>query len=311
MKEIHVFAPATIANVGSGFDIFGFALNRPGDEVRVRFSDEPGASIGKIVGDKGVLSADHRENTATIAVQAFLDHLHERRGIEIDLYKKMPVGSGLGSSAASAVAALYATNTLLGNPLDRHALLPFAVESERASCGVAHADNVAPSLMGGFVLIRSYDPLDVVRIPTPENLHCAIVHPALRVETREARKMLATHIALPDATAQWGNAAALIAGLMKEDFELIGKAVEDKVAEPVRSALIPGFAEIKKAAYAAGAFGCSIAGSGPSIFALSASYKDAERIGAAMLETLTAVGVPGTVYLSKVNEKGPKVIEER
>ena len=311
MKEIHVFAPATIANVGSGFDIFGFALNRPGDEVRVRFSDEPGATIGKIVGDKGVLSVDHRDNTASVAVQAFLDHLKEKRGIEIDLYKKMPVGSGLGSSAASAVAALYAANALLGSPLERHGLLPFAVEAERISCGAAHADNVAPSLMGGFVLIRSYHPLDIVRIPTPEDMHCAIVHPSIRVETREARKMLATHIPLHDATAQWGNAAALIAGLMKGDFELIGKAVEDRVAEPVRSALIPGFADIKRAAYDAGAFGCSIAGSGPSVFALSASYKDAEKIGAAMLEALVRTGTAGTVYLSKVNEKGPKIIEER
>lgn len=309
-QEIKIFAPATVANVGCGFDVFGFALNRPGDEVHIKFVDSPGVSIGKIVGDGGRLSIDSSKNTASVAVAALLNHLKIKQGVEIDIYKKMPLRGGLGSSAASSAAALFGVNALLGSPLRRSDMLPFAVEGERIACGSGHADNAAPALFGGFVLIRSYEPLDVVRIPVPEDLYCVVLHPNFEIDTRDARKLLKSHVPVNDAVAQWGNTAGLVAGLMKGDFELVGRSLEDRFAEPSRAKLIPGFATIKDAATRSGAFGSGIAGSGPSIFALTNSYKKAEEIGVAMVRALKSEStMPSTVYISKVNEKGPRIIE--
>ena len=307
-KQIHVYAPATVANVACGFDILGFAVDSPGDEVILRTKKEPGVSIAKITGDQGKLPLDPKKNTAGVAILSFLKRLKSNQGIEIELHKKMPLGSGLGSSAASAVAGAFAVNGLFGNPLKKEELLPFALEGERLACGFAHADNAAPALFGGFVLIRSYSPLDVIKIPTPEKLFCTIVHPQIEIRTEYARKILKDEIPLKDAIIQWGNIAGLITGLMKSDYGLIERSMQDVIIEPVRSILIPKFKEIKNAALEAGALGCGISGSGPSIFALSISNKIAKAVGTAMQRNFRSLEIESEIYISKINQQGPRIL---
>ena len=262
----------------------------------------------KIHGDGGRLPLDAEKNTASVAVISFLKAIDSHAGVEIELTKKLPLGSGMGSSAASAAAALVGINYLLGEPLSRRELLPFAMESERIACGSAHADNVAPSLLGGFVLIRGYEPLDVVSIPTPENLFCTLVHPHLELKTQDSRQVLRSSIPLKDAITQWGNIAGLIAGLMKPDFGLIGRSLKDVVAEPVRSLLIPGFDVIKEKAIESGALGCGISGSGPTIFALSTEKEIALRAGKVIQQEFQKLKLQSEVYISKINCTGAKVI---
>ncbi|MBX9850925.1 MAG: homoserine kinase [Cytophagaceae bacterium] len=310
MKEsIKVFAPATVANVACGFDILGFAVENPGDEVILKLKPGSGIKITKITGDEGRLSRDAEKNTVGVSISNFLKHIDSKQGIEISLNKKMPLGSGLGSSAASAVAGVFAVNQLLGMPMSQEDLLPFAMEGERIACGSAHADNVAPSLLGGFVLIRSYDPLDIIRIPTPKNLYCTIIHPQIEVQTRDAREILKKQILLKDAVIQWGNVAGLIAGLMKSDYELIGRSMHDVIVEPIRAILIPGFEDVKRNAKEAGALGCGISGSGPSIFALSKDEKTAKKAGEKMKEIFADLKIGSDLYVSKINNSGPQILD--
>jgi homoserine kinase len=304
-ERVSVFAPATVANVASGFDVLGFALDSPGDVATLSRSTQAGVRVISITGDGGKLPRDPNKNTAAVAVTAFLDAVGNPFGVEIALEKRMPLSSGLGSSAASAVAAVTAANVLAGRPLSPRDLLPFTMEAERIACGSAHADNVAPSLLGGFVLIRSYEPLDVVQLPVPKGLSCAVVHPHAELRTEDARSVLKKEIRLSDAIRQWGNLAALVAALYNGDLQLLGRSLQDVVAEPARSLLIPGFASVKSAAMAAGALGCSISGSGPSVFALCATVEDSTRAGAAMAAAFKAAGLESDLYLSTVNTKGP------
>jgi len=305
---VTVFAPATVANVASGFDVLGFALERPGDAVTVTRVVEKTVTVISISGDGGKLPRDPEKNTAAVAAAGFLRAVGFPFGVEISLEKRMPLSSGLGSSAASAVAAVWAANLLAGGPLSPRELLPFTLEAEKAACGTAHADNVAPSLLGGFVLIRSYSPLDVVQLPVPPGLSCAVAHPHTEVRTEDARKVLKKEIRLADATRQWGNLAALVAALYNGDLGLLGRSLQDVVAEPARSVLIPGFAAVKAAALAAGALGCSISGSGPSVFALCGSRGASEAAGAAMVGAFGAAGLGCDLFLSEVNRKGPVVL---
>jgi homoserine kinase len=304
-ERVTVFAPATVANVASGFDVLGFALDSPGDAVTVTRSTERGVRVRSITGDEGRLPRDPKKNTAAVAVAAFLERVGAPFGIEIDLHKRMPLSSGLGSSAASAVAAVTAANLLAGSPLSPRDLLPFTMEAERVACGSAHADNVAPSLLGGFVLIRSYDPLDVVQLPVPKGLSCAVVHPHAELRTEDARRVMKKEIRLSDAIRQWGNLAALVAALFNGDLQLLGRSLQDVVAEPARSLLIPGFAAVKTAAMGAGALGCSISGSGPSVFALCATSADSARAGQAMTAAFKSAGLGSDLYVSAVNSRGP------
>ena len=239
--EISVFAPATVSNVACGFDVMGFAVNEPGDIATVRQIDEPGVFLNSVSGDDGRLPREPSKNTAGIAVIEFLKRINAHGGIEIELHKKMPLGSGLGSSAASAVAAVFAANILFDNPLSKNELLPFVLKAEKTACGAAHADNAAPALLGGFVLIRSYNPLDTISLTVPDELICTILHPALEIRTESARKILPDKIFLKDAVTQWGNIGGLVAGLLKKDYELIGRSLQDVIAEPLRAKLIPGF----------------------------------------------------------------------
>jgi homoserine kinase len=309
VESIRVFAPATVANVACGFDIFGFAVASPGDEVILTRSETPGVRITDIIGDEGRLPREASRNTAGISIQTYLKHIGQPDlGIEMVLNKQMPLGSGLGSSAASAVAGVYAVNELLGRPLTPLQLLPFAMEGERVACGSAHADNVGPSLLGGFVVVRSYNPLDVVRIQTPASLFCTLVHPDIEVNTKDARFILKNEVSLKNTITQMGNVAGLIAGLMTPDYDLISRSLVDVIIEPVRSILIPEFNEVKQAALDAGALGCSISGSGPSMFALSRDVDTAEQIGAAMQQAFLAVGITSEAYVSEINQEGPKVL---
>ncbi len=308
MESIKVFAPATVANVACGFDILGFAINEPGDEVLVRLSKEPGVRITKIEGDNGKLPLNAEQNTAGVSALKFLEFINSKQGVEIEIKKKMPLGSGLGSSAASSVAGIVAINELMGRPFEKKDLLQFAIEGERIACGSAHADNAAPALLGGFVIIRSYKPLDVIKINTPENLFATIIHPHIEIKTSDARKILKIDIPFSDAIIQWGNVAGLVAGLMSSDYALIGRSLNDVIVEPIRSILIPGFVESKKAATDAGALGFSISGSGPSLFALSNSEEIAKNVGIAVEEVFHSLKIECEVYISKINQDGPKIL---
>ena len=308
-QTVAVFAPATVANVASGFDVLGFALERPGDTVVLRRIPEKRIDILAVEGDDGQLPRDPDRNTASVAARRFLQAIGFPFGLEITVRKQMPMSSGLGSSAASSVAAVYAANVLAGSPFTSGQLLPFTMEAEEVACGSAHADNVAPALLGGFVLIRSYDPLDIVQLPVPSGLAVATVHPHTEIKTEDARRILKKELRLSDAVRQWGNLAALVAALYQGDLDLLGRSLQDVVAEPRRGLLIPGFAKVKQAALEAGALGCSISGSGPSVFSLCRSTEAARAVGAAMQGAFTQVGLESDVYLSGINESGPVVVD--
>ena len=302
---VKVFAPASVANVACGFDVLGFALNKPGDEIIARFSDTPGFRISKITGDNGKLPYDISKNTAGFAGLKLIQHLGEtNKGIEIEIRKKMPFGSGLGSSAASSVAAVFAINELLRRPLSKRELLPFAVLGEQIADGAFHADNVAPSLLGGMILIRDNSSLDVHRLPVPKGLHASVVHPHLEVLTKDARNVLSKRIDLNQCIKQTGNIGGLIVGLYNSDFDLIKRSLTDVIIEPQRSKLIPHFYDVQNAALDSGALGCSISGAGPSIFALSSSSIIAEKVGITMKETFNTYNINSDLFISSINQEG-------
>ncbi len=308
-NKVTIYSPATVANVACGFDILGFAVDSPGDELTATISKIPGVRIKAIHGSD-LLPMESSKNTAGVSTLALLDHLKSDKGIDIELYKKMPLGSGLGSSAASSAAGVVAANILLGSPLKKIELIQFAMHGEKIACGSAHADNVAPAILGGFVLIRSYEPLDIIAIPTPDSLYCSLLHPHIEVRTEDARKILRKDVSLKLAIKQWGNIAGLVAGLTMNDYDLIGRSLQDVIIEPERALLIPGFDSIKNAAIENGALGCSISGSGPSIFALSKDHNTANKIAMAMQQAIQKIGINSETYVSKVNTEGSKIISK-
>jgi homoserine kinase len=306
-RAVRVFAPATIANLGSGFDVLGIAIDRPGDVVVARRISKPGLNFSVQTEHQDV-PTDARHNVAAHVARLMLTQLRPRFGIQMTLHKQMPIGSGLGSSAASSVASVVAVNALLDAPLPRRDLLRFAVEGERKASGAPHADNVAPSLLGGVCLIRSYDPLDVISIRVRNTIVWVVVHPHLVVRTHDARRIMPSHLALKVAVRQWGNVGGLTAGLASGDAALVGKCTEDVVAELARADLVPGFHEVKQAALHAGAHGCTLSGSGPSMFAVASSMRAAMRIGKAMAQAFSRhAKVPCEVYVSRVNMHGARV----
>lgn len=309
MKSVKAFAPATVANVSCGFDILGFAIDSMGDTVELVLKDEPGLRVVSIEGDGGRLPKEANKNTCAVAIQAMLDELGITPGIDIYLKKGLPLGSGMGSSAASAVAALVAANELLGNPFEKKDLLPFAIVAEKVACGAAHADNVAPSLLGGFVLIRDYHPLDVIKLHVPDQLYCTLLHPHFELNTADSRSVLRDQIPMKVSTIQSGNVAGLIAGLYQEDYDLISRSLKDVIAEPYRAVLIPGFYEIRETLKGAGALGMGISGSGPTLFALSKGEENSKKIAAAAQEIYQTIGLEVDTYFSKINTKGAYVIQ--
>lgn len=309
LREVSAFAPATVSNVGPGFDVLGFALDHPGDIVAAARAETPGVVIGAIEGDENRLPRGADRNTASLAVRALLGAHAPQAGVTLRVLKGMPLASGLGSSGASAAAAVVATNELLGLRLPLESLLPFAMEGERAAAGSAHPDNVAPALLGGFVLVRPTTPPDVVRLPVPAGLACVVLHPAIEVETRAARALLRPDVPLRDAVRQWANVGALVAALYEADFDLLRRAIDDVIVEQQRAPLVPGFNEVKRAAAESGAVGCSFSGAGPSIFALCRSKHDAQSVGDAMRTALRRHGgLEGEVFVSAVASRGAHVV---
>lgn len=305
--SIHIYAPATVANVACGFDTLGFAIDRPGDEIFARFSDQPGLKITAIHGDGGKLPLEVDKNTATVAAKAVMDHLGLKRGVELEIHKGLPIGSGMGSSAASAVAGAMAINELMDRPLSRKDLLPFALKGEAiASGGAIHADNVGPCLLGGIILVRSNLEYDTVSIQAPENLYAAVALPAIQILTVEARAVMRNEIPMKDAVTQWGNLGAMIAGLTQSDYGLISRSLVDVIAEPYRAKLIPAFHKVKQAAISTGALGCSISGAGPAIFALCEGDRKAFKVAMEMQKTFEHNGIACKRYVSAINAEGAK-----
>jgi homoserine kinase len=302
------FAPATVSNVACGFDVLGFALEAPGDEVTARLAPS-GVQIGSIHGDGGRLPREVTKNTAGVAALALLTKLDERRGVILDIRKGLPLSSGLGGSAASAAAAVVAVDAVLDARTPIDTLIACALEGERLGAGSAHADNIAPSLCGGFVLVRRPNPPDVIRLPVPGGLVAVVVHPDLEIETAKARALLGTSVPIADAVRQWANLGALVDGLHRSDFAQISRSLEDTIAEPRRAPLVPGLALIKRAAIDAGALGCSLSGSGPSLFALCVGKEVAGRVAERMAAAVTThIGGEPKVYVSPISPRGAHVL---
>ena len=304
-RAVKVFAPATIANVSCGFDIIGLALEEPGDEIILRKSQQMGVCIYKIYGAD--LSKNPDLNVAGVALQSLMRQLPElKEGLEVEIFKNIQPGSGIGSSAASAAGAVIGANILFGDPFTPIELVRFAMEGERLASGSMHADNVAPAIMGGFTLVRSYRPLDIISLHTPEELWVTVLHPNIEVKTSEAREILKKKVFMSDAIRQWGNVGALVAGLYQEDYSLISRSLEDFIVEPVRSILIPAFQELKIECKVSGALGGGISGSGPSVFMLSKGKEKAQIIASRMNEIYEKLGLDYKIYVSPVNRQGVK-----
>jgi homoserine kinase len=306
MNEIKLFCPATIANLSCGFDVLGLCLATAGDEMIIRKSDKKGIRITKIVGAN--LPLETENNVAGVAALAMLEEIETEFGFEIEIYKNIKAGSGIGSSAASSVGAVFGINELLGRPFTRKELVKFAMQGEKLASGNAHADNVAPCLLGGFTLVRCSNPLDIIKIDSPSELYATVVHPQIELKTSDARSVLKQTVSLKSAITQWGNVGGLVAGLYTQDYELIGRSLHDEIIEPIRSMLIPGFDLIKKTAYENGALGSGISGSGPSIFALSKGKETAEKIAKAMSAVYDEINLPYEIHVSKVNPDGVSII---
>lgn len=302
---IKAFAPASVGNIGIGFDILGLALEQPGDEVIARKSDTPGLRITKITGAGGKLPYDPEQNTAGVAALRLLEHLGETgRGIELEIHKKMPINSGLGSSAASAAAATLALSELLRTGMSKRELLPFAWAGEQVASGGLQGDNIVPSLLGGIVMIRDQASLDVHRLHVPRGLYVVVVHPKIELLTRDARALLKPEVSLEKHVRQSANLAAFVVGLFNADLGLIGRSLHDDIIEPQRAALIPGFYDVKEAAMSEGSLGCSISGAGPSVFALCANSLVAENASAAMQRAFAKHHLESQVFRSPVNQEG-------
>ena len=308
-KSVRAYAPASVANASSGFDVLGFALEEPGDIVIAKPSDVPGIQIFPLTGAFSSLPNDPKFNTSGVAVQALMDAKNLSLGMELEIRKGVPIVGGMGSSASSAVAAVIAVNELFDLQLVPRELLPFVLESERVATGVPHADNAAPSLLGGFTLIHSLDPLDVVSLATPAAFTCALVHPHMHIKTRDAREILPKSVPMGTATRQMGHIAGFVAGLYQEDFDLISRSFVDELAEPYRGQLIPGYERVKAAALEQGALGCGISGSGPSMFALCPDADIAHRAGYAMEQVFLEEGLESDLFISAISQQGARILE--
>jgi homoserine kinase len=307
MNYLKLFSPATVANVSCGFDSLGFAVDTVGDEMTFTKTAEKGVKITAISGAN--LSYNVDENAASAVVQKMLNEANADFGVSLTISKGYSPGSGLGSSAASAAGAAFGANQLLGNKYSELELVKFAMFGEEVACGSQIADNVAAAIYGGFVLIRSYEPLEIIKLPVPKELRLVAIHPQVEVKTKDARAVLPTKIDLKDAITQWANVGGLISGLYREDYQLISNSLVDIIVEPYRKKLIPHFDEVKNAAIKSGALGAGISGSGPTIFALSKGDEDAKKVYSAINESYKNTGIEFTLFTSKINEKGIKILE--
>ena len=306
MDSVKVFAPATVANVSCGFDVLGFCLDQVGDEIRIKKTEQPGVRITKIVGQQLPLAT--KENVAGVAAEALLEKHPTDFGFEIEIYKGIKAGSGIGSSAASSAGTVFGINALLGEPFSRNQLIEFAMKGEELASGTAHADNVSPALLGGFTLVRCGQQPDVISLPCPTELYATIIHPKIELRTADARSVLKQKIPLEKGIQQWGNLAALVSSLYTNDYDLMSRSLVDVVIEPERSVLIPHFKEMKAAAIAAGALGSGISGSGPSIFNLSKGPETAEKVRQALINTFSPLDIEFDTFVSPINKNGVQLI---
>ncbi len=305
MKKVLVNSPATVANIVCGFDILGLCLNGPYDEFTLEISEKPGIFI--INKDAFDLPTEAEKNVSGAALLALLEEADDVKGFTLTSKKIIMPGSGIGSSAASAAGVVVAANHLLNNRFSKQDLVRFAMNGEKVACGVKHADNIAPCIYGGVTLIRSVFPLDIVSIDSPA-LHVTVVHPQIEVRTSDARQILKQQVLLKDAIKQWGNIAGLVAGFINHDYDLIGRSLEDVIIEPVRSILIPGFDDIKKASKEAGALGGGISGSGPSIFMLSKDAQTATHVETAMKCIYNNMSIAYHTHITTINKEGVKIV---
>lgn len=304
---VTAFAPATVGNVGVGFDILGHTVEALGDRVRLSRTDRPGVRISSITGTRERLPLAAARNTAGRALIAMLDALSPGFGLEVEIDKGIPLGSGLGGSAASAVAAVVAGNALLAQPLPKLELLKFAMQGEAVASGSVHVDNIAPSLFGGLVLTVGIDQPRTKQIPVPASVRCVLVHPHMFLSTREARRILSGTVPLSDVVWQCANLAGFISGCYTNDLAMLRDAFADVVIEPQRAALIPGFAQVKQAAMQGGAIGCSISGAGPTVFAWC-EETSAEAIRTSMVSAFLAHGLKSDHWVSQIGSDGARVV---
>ncbi|WP_298239417.1 homoserine kinase [uncultured Algibacter sp.] len=306
MNEIKIFSPATVANVACGFDVLGFCLDSVGDEMVVRKTNKKGIHITKIEGFN--LPYETELNVAGVSALAMYKTLDVDFGFEIEIYKNIKPGSGIGSSAASAVGSVYGMNELLGKPFNKTQLTEFAIKGEALASKCEHADNLAPALFGGFTLVKSVSPLQILEIPSPDDLYATIIHPQIEIKTSESRAVLPKEVALSDAIEQWANLGSLVHALHTSDYNLISNSLKDVIVEPHRSQLIPQFNEVKKAVIEAGALGAGISGSGPSIFSLSKGLETAKKVKDAMQSVYLKTVIEFDIHVSKINIDGVKII---
>ena len=305
-NHIKLFTPGSVANISCGFDVLGFCLDPIGDLMQITKTTTPGISIGEISGEP--IPENPKKNIAAIAAEALLKEVDTSYGFRIDIEKRIKPGSGIGSSAASAAGAVYGINKLLGSPYTNKELIRFAMEGEAVASGDAHADNLAPVLLGGFTLVRCNDTLDVIKLPNPQDLVATVIHPQIELKTLHSRAILKATVPLKNAIQQWGNLGAFVSALYTADYDLLSRSMEDHVIEPYRAMLIPKFEEVRSVALAAGALGSGISGSGPSIFALSKGMKTAKSVGVAMGKIYTNLDLAHQIHYSVINTEGIKIV---
>lgn len=306
MDCIKIFAPATVANVGCGFDVLGFCLDNIGDIMQVSKSQTKGIKISNVTGFE--LPLNPKTNVAGVSALALYDTLDIDYGFDIQIEKKIKPGSGIGSSAASAAGSVFAINELLGQPFSKTELVQFALKGEAMASQSEHADNLAPAIFGGFTLIKNINPLQILQLPTPEDLYAVIIHPQIEIKTSESRAILPQLVALKDAVVQWSNLGSLIHALHSSNYDLIGQSLQDVIVEPHRSKLIPNYFKLKQIASDHGALGTSISGSGPSIFSLCKGSKTARSVEANLINFMNETNLPFESYLSKINTQGVKIL---
>ena len=307
MNYIKIFAPATVANVSCGFDCLGFAVDAVGDEMTFTKTSKKGVEITNITGADLTYNID--ENAASAVIKKILNTANVDFGIALTIHKGFSPGSGLGSSAASAAGAAFGTNQLLGDMYSNLELTKFAMFGEKVACGSEIADNVAAAIFGGFILVRSYHPLEIIKLPVPSELRVVAIHPQISIKTKDARAVLPAKIALKDAVTQWANVGGLISGLYTDNYNLISNSLVDIIAEPARKSLIPFFDDIKNSATKAGALGAGISGSGPTVFALCEGDIVAKAVYKSIEESYKNTGINFEMFISKVNHKGIKIIK--
>ncbi len=309
MKKIKIFSPATVSNVACGFDILGFPIESFGDEMVISKSDKKGVRITKVEGY--LVPIDSKKNVASVSAQKLVKDLKPNCGFDIEIKKNIIPGSGIGSSGSNAAGSVFAINKLLGEPLSAKKLIKYAMRGEAASSLTEHPDNVAPALLGGLVMVKSIHEENIISLPVPKDLFCFVINPKIEVKTSYSREILPNNVALSSMTKQVANFGSFIHALHTSNYDLIKTSLVDNVIEKHRKKLIPSFDEVQKKCLELGALGCSISGSGPSIFAISRGLDNAKLIDSEVTKIYKKTNIDFSTYVSKVGSHGIKVIDSK